>query len=464
MLVKEGVLKRKGPLLVREQRADLETPVSLFMKLRPMGANVLLESAQEGKYWGRYSFIAFGKPCFSFEQADSQAWQEVRNFLKERKSPFIGDLPPFQGGLVGHISYDAITHLEPVPLPDKKIMEVPQLAFLRVDSLVVLDNLKGRLFIMSRDPSGATWAQEIEERLQAPLEDLPQEESSSPPRSYVSTFTPQDYMKAVEKTVDYIRAGDAIQVVIAQILTIPAREDPFSLYRSLRQVNPSPYMFFLDMGNYQLVGSSPEVMVRLTGRLVETRPIAGTRPRKNDPVHDEAAIQELLTDEKEAAEHVMLVDLARNDLGRVSKIGSVKVTEFRKVEAYSHVFHLVSHVKGELREGLDAIDVIQATFPAGTLSGAPKVRAMQIISELEPVKRGFYGGAVGYLDYTGNMDTCIAIRSLFHKGGTYYLGVGAGIVADSIPEREYAETMSKARGMLTALGMEGIGHEGAGDR
>ncbi len=454
MLIKERILKKRGPLLVGERRADLETPVSLFMKLRPMGANVLLESAQEGKYWGRYSFIAFGRPCFSFEQADSLAWQEVRKFLEGHKSPSLTDLPPFQGGLVGHISYDAITHLEPVPLPSQEMMKAPQMAFFRVDSLVVLDNLKGQLFIVSRNPSGETWAQEIEERLQAPLEDLPQREALASRHPYASTFTPQDYMEAVERAVNYIRDGDVIQVVLAQILTIPAQEDPFSLYRSLRQVNPSPYMFFLDMEDYQLVGSSPEVMVRLTGRLVESRPIAGTRPRKNDFTHDQAAIQELTADEKEAAEHVMLVDLARNDLGRVSEIGSVKVTEFRKVEAYSHVFHLVSHVKGKLQEGLDAIDVLRATFPAGTLSGAPKVRAMQIISELEPVKRGFYGGAVGYLDYGGNMDTCIAIRSLFHREGEYYLGVGAGIVADSLPDREYAETMSKAKGMLTALGME----------
>ncbi len=454
MLIKEKILKKRGPLLVGERRADLETPVSLFMKLRPMGANVLLESAQEGKYWGRYSFIAFGRPCFSFEQADSLAWQEVRKFLEGHKSPSLTDLPPFQGGLVGHISYDAITHLEPVPLPSQEMMKAPQMAFFRVDSLVVLDNLKGQLFIVSRNPSGETWAQEIEERLQAPLEDLPQREALASRHPYASTFTPQDYMEAVERAVNYIRDGDVIQVVLAQILTIPAQEDPFSLYRSLRQVNPSPYMFFLDMEDYQLVGSSPEVMVRLTGRLVESRPIAGTRPRKNDFTHDQAAIQELTADEKEAAEHVMLVDLARNDLGRVSEIGSVKVTEFRKVEAYSHVFHLVSHVKGKLQEGLDAIDVLRATFPAGTLSGAPKVRAMQIISELEPVKRGFYGGAVGYLDYGGNMDTCIAIRSLFHREGEYYLGVGAGIVADSLPDREYAETMSKAKGMLTALGME----------
>jgi len=270
----------------------------------------------------------------------------------------------------------------------------------------------------------------------------------------VSTFSPRGYMEAVKKAVDYVHAGDVIQVVLAQILTIPSTQEPFALYRALRHLNPSPYMFFLDMGDYQLVGSSPEVMVRLTGRLMESRPIAGTRPRTGDPARDRAAVEELLEDEKEAAEHVMLVDLARNDLGRVAVTGSVEVTEFRQVEAYSHVFHLVSHVKGVLEEGLDALDVLKATFPAGTLSGAPKVRAMEIISELEPVRRGFYGGAVGYLDYGGNMDTCIAIRSLCHKEGLYYLGAGAGIVADSVPEREYAETMSKARGMLKALGIE----------
>ncbi len=453
MLVKETILERREHLLVGERRADLETPVSIFMKLRPMGANVLLESAQEGRYWGRYSFIAFGEPCFTFEEADWRAWDEVRRFLRDHHSMSLIDLPPFQGGLVGHVSYDAVTHMEPVPLPPEGLIPVPQMALLKVNNLLVLDNLKGCLFYVSRDPLGESWAKEVEAILSTPLEPASQGDSSSLEAQLTSTFTPQAYMEAVERTVEYIRAGDAIQVVLAQILTIPSPVEPFSLYRSLRHVNPSPYMFFLDMGAYQLVGSSPEVMVRLTGRLVETRPIAGTRPKTGDPAGDQAAVEELLSDEKEAAEHVMLVDLARNDLGRVSEIGTVEVTEFRKVEAYSHVFHLVSHVKGRLREGLDAIDVIRATFPAGTLSGAPKVRAMQIISELEPVKRGFYGGTVGYLDYGGNMDTCIAIRSLIHKDGKYYLGVGAGIVADSLPEREYAETISKAKGMLSALGI-----------
>ena len=460
MLVQKATLDRRGPLLVGERRADLETPVSLFMKLRPLGANVLLESAQEGRYWGRYSFIAFGEPCFTFDQADDQAWEEMRRFLWEEGCASVPGLPPFQGGLVGHISYDAVTHLEPVSLPERDLMGAPQMAFLRADSLVVLDNLKGTLFLMTRGPKREAWVQEVEERLNSPLEDVSQDEEV--PQIASSTFSPEGYKAAVRQAVEYIRDGDVIQVVLAQILTIPSSRDPFALYRALRHFNPSPYMFFLDMGSYQLVGSSPEVMVRLTGRLVESRPIAGTRPRTGNPTEDRIAVEELMADEKEAAEHVMLVDLARNDLGRVATTGSVEVTEFRKVEAYSHVFHLVSHVKGELREGLDALDVIRATFPAGTLSGAPKVRAMEIISELEPVKRGFYGGAVGYLDYGGNMDTCIAIRSLFHRGGLYYLGAGAGIVADSVPEREYDETMSKARGMLAALGVEDAGVRGRG--
>ena len=454
MLIQKELMEERGPLLVGERQTDLETPVSLFMKLRPLGANVLLESAQEGRYWGRYSFIAFGEPCFSFHQAHSGAWEELRVFLKEEGGHQVMGLPPFQGGLVGHLSYDAVTYLESVDLPREELMGVPQMAFLRVDRLVVLDNLMGKLYFMARGKGSRAWAREAEEMVSAPVPRNGEGEGGVV-GEVVSTFSPRGYMEAVEKAVEYVHAGDVIQVVLAQILTIPSTQDPFTLYRALRHLNPSPYMFFLDMGDYQLVGSSPEVMVRLTGRLMETRPIAGTRPRSGDPARDRSAVEELLKDEKEGAEHVMLVDLARNDLGRVAVTGSVEVTEFRQVEAYSHVFHLVSHVKGILREGLDALDVLRATFPAGTLSGAPKVRAMEIISELEPVRRGFYGGAVGYLDYGGNMDTCIAIRSLCHREGLYYLGAGAGIVADSVPEREYAETMSKARGMLKALGIEG---------
>ncbi len=451
MLVQKALLKKQGPLLVGERMADLETPVSIFMKLRPIGANVLLESAQEGRYWGRYSFIAFGDPCFSFHEATQDAWEEVRRFLKEEGTAPVPGLPPFQGGLAGHVSYDAVTHLEPVALPVVGLMDVPQMAFLRTDRLVVLDNLKGTLRFVARGEGSEAWAREVEEGLSGPVGDEGHDGGISGKIS--STFSPGGYMTAVERAVEYVHAGDVIQVVLAQILTIPSQKDPFSLYRALRHVNPSPYMFFLDMGDYQLVGSSPEVMVRLTGRLMETRPIAGTRPRTGDPARDQEAVRELMADEKEAAEHIMLVDLARNDLGRVAVTGSVEVTDFRQVEAYSHVFHIVSHVKGVLKEDLDALDVLRATFPAGTLSGAPKVRAMEIISELEPVRRGFYGGAVGYLDYGGNMDTCIAIRSLFHRDGLFYLGAGAGIVADSVPEREYAETMSKAKGMLAALGV-----------
>ena len=453
MLVKKMALERRGPLTVGELGSDLDTPISLFMKLRSMGANVLLESAQEGRYWGRYSFIGFGEPLFSFSQADEGAWLEVRRFLQEEGFPSQEGLPPFQGGLVGHISYDAVTHLEPVSLPEISIMEVPQISFLRVDALVVVDNLKGSLRVVMgpRKGSPQDFWENVEDCLSGPLGEV--SALSTEVGVISSTISHEDYLDAVAKSVEYVKAGDVIQVVLAQILTIPSEMEPFALYRALRRVNPSPYMFYLDMGAYQLVGSSPEVMVRLQGDLMESRPIAGTRPRTGDPATDRERVEDLRTDEKEGAEHVMLVDLARNDLGRVAVTGSVKVTEFRKVESYSHVFHLVSHVEGRLRPGLDAVDLFRATFPAGTLSGAPKVRAMEIISELEPVRRGFYGGAVGYLDYGGNMDTCIAIRSLFHRSGRYYLGAGAGVVADSVPEREYAETMSKAQGMLKALGL-----------
>jgi anthranilate synthase component 1 len=269
----------------------------------------------------------------------------------------------------------------------------------------------------------------------------------------LSSFTQEEFLKAVEEVRELILSGEAIQVVLGQMFKVRSPRDPFSVYRHLRRINPSPYLLFIDFDSYVLLGSSPEVMVRLKDGKLKTKPIAGTRPRTGDPQRDKELVEELLKDPKEAAEHVMLVDLARNDLGRVSKIGSVKVTRFKTVEAYSHVFHLVSEVEGELKEGCDALDVIKATFPAGTLSGAPKVRAMQIISEKEPVRRGFYGGAVGYLDFNGNADTAIAIRCVLYKDGVYYLGAGAGIVADSMPEREYEECLHKASGLFEALGV-----------
>lgn len=429
--------------------ADTLSPLYAFLRLRELGANVFLESLEEGRYWGRYSFIGFGQPALIFPKANEGAWRELGRYLKENYRPVLPGLPPFQGGLVGHLSYDLVEHLEPVPLPERALYEVPQMAFLEVRDLVVFDNLRGEMIVIARSER---FAKDVALLLKSPNK----QQSLDGPKGIRlrSSFSRLDFCRAVEETRQMILEGEAIQVVLAHVFEAESLRDPLCVYRHLRRINPSPYMFFIQMDGYCLLGASPEVMVRLTERIVETRPIAGTRPRTGDPERDRKMLEELLTDEKEAAEHVMLVDLARNDLGRISEIGSVEVTEFKKVEAYSHVFHLVSHVRGRLKEGLGPIEVIKATFPAGTLSGAPKVRAMQIISEKEPVKRGFYGGAVGYIDFSGNLDTAIAIRSLIYKDSLYYLGAGAGIVADSIPEREYMETLSKAKAVLLALGME----------
>lgn len=444
------VIRDEEPFVAKGM-ADTLTPLSVFLSLKGLGANVLLESLEEGRYWGRYSIIGFGRPGPRFPQADSRAWEEFRAYLrgKQRGTVTKGSLP-FEGGLVGHFSYDLVTHLEPVPLPERGLVDTPQMAFLEVEDLIVFDNLKGEVTLLSF--RGRDFAREIERALKTFREPTVPSEAKAP-RPH-STFTREGFQEAVRRTREMILDGEAIQVVLAQIFTVESPRDPLSVYRHLRRINPSPYMFYLDMGDYVLVGSSPEVMVRLKDGLVETRPIAGTRPRTGDPQRDRELLEELLRDPKEEAEHVMLVDLARNDVGRVAEIGTVEVTEFKRVETYSHVFHLVSHVRGRLKEGYDALDVLRATFPAGTLSGAPKVRAMQIISEMEPVRRGVYGGALGYIDFRGNMDTCIVIRSLLYKDGLYYLGAGAGIVADSVPEREYQETLSKARGPMAALGVE----------
>jgi len=429
--------------------ADTLTPLSVFLRLRERGANIFLESLEEGKYWGRFSFIGFGKNKLLFPKADERAWDELRRFLKEERKPPILEILPFQGGLVGHFSYELIENLEPVPLPEKSLVPLPQMAFLTVEDLIGFDNLRGELFVISKNKETFEEILSVLKRIREDI--LNQEMGNEKP---LSSFAKEEFLKAVEEVRELILSGEAIQVVLGQIFKVLSPRDPLSVYRHLRRINPSPYMFFIDFDSYVLLGSSPEVMVKLKDGKLKTKPIAGTRPRTGNLQKDKEVMEELLKDPKESAEHVMLVDLARNDLGRVSKIGSVKVTRFKTVEAYSHVFHLVSEVEGELKEGCDALDVIKATFPAGTLSGAPKVRAMQIISEKEPVKRGFYGGAVGYLDFNGNADTAIAIRCTLYKDGVYYVGAGAGIVADSVPEREYEECLHKASALFEALGVQ----------
>ncbi|RLF60516.1 MAG: anthranilate synthase component I, partial [Thermoplasmata archaeon] len=370
----------------------------------------------------------------------------LRSFLRDRRKSLHNPLP-FQGGIVGHLSYDAVTHLEPVPLPKGGLADVPQMAFLEVNDLVIFDHTKGAIIPVSHQ--GKRFAEEVLGVLQDPPREITLEDPPpGPPRS---TFTEEGFLEAVKRTRELILAGEAIQVVLAQIFTIPSPRDPLSVYRRLRRINPSPYMFYLHFGDTKLIGASPEVLVRLTGRSIDLRPIAGTRPRGVTAKEDEALERELLTDPKERAEHIMLVDLGRNDVGRVAIPGSVEVSGFMEVERYSHVMHIVSHIQGKLKTGLNSFDLFMSAFPAGTVTGAPKLRAMQIINELEPCSRGPYAGAVGYFGFNGNMDFCITIRTITISKDTLSIQVGAGIVHDSLPEKEYEETLKKAAGMFKAI-------------
>ncbi len=449
--------------LCKEVPADLFTPISLFMTMRPLGANLLLESAEGGNHWGRYSFVGIGEPV----ELQESPWTTMERFAGESVVPSAAleslDLPPFWGGLVGYLGYEAVGEIEPVPVPSKEIMAVPPFNFMRVNRVLALDNLKGTLRLMvcvgaNGDPAesyrwGVAALEEMASQLHSPQPAPQVKVSPLQSEELSSTFTKSRYEEAVRFVKSQIAAGEVMQVVIAQLFTRKTQAEPFSIYRALRQLNPSPYMFYLDYGDYQLVGSSPEVLVRLQGETVHSRPIAGTRRRGATPEEERALEEELLSDPKERAEHVMLVDLARNDVGKVAQMGTVKVTDFMVVERYSHVMHMVSHVKGRLLPGLGPVEVLKASFPAGTVSGAPKVRAMQIISEVEGVQRGFYAGAVGYLSYSGEMDTCIAIRTMLVRNGEAVVGAGAGIVADSLPENEYHECLAKAKGLLNAVSL-----------
>ena len=469
--------------LTREVLADLDTPLSVYLKLARGRYSYLLESVHGGEKWGRYSIIglpsatvlrAFGREVtveqhgvISERHQVDDPLEFVRAFKARVQVPEGQDLR-FTGGLVGYVGYDAVRYVEPSLGDALKPDEVggPDILLLLSDEVVVFDNLAGKLYVVVHaDPEadgayarGLRRLDEIEARLYEPL-DIP---ARGPgvrvdEADFVSGFSRSAFLDAVERIRAYIQAGDVMQVVLSQRLSVPFPYEPLDLYRSLRTLNPSPYMYFLDLGEYHIVGSSPEILARLEGERVTVRPIAGTRPRGRDEDEDRLLERELLADEKERAEHLMLIDLGRNDIGRIAEIGSVMVTETMAIERYSHVMHIVSHVEGRLRSGLDAIDVLRATLPAGTLSGAPKVRAMEIIDELEPVKRGLYGGAVGYFGWNNNMDLAIAIRTAVITDGTLYVQTGAGIVADSEPAREWAETMSKGRAMFAAVAMTAAG-------
>jgi anthranilate synthase component I len=446
--------------------ADCETPVSAFLKLRGDGPAFLLESAEQGKRFGRYSFIGF-RPRevlrWSLTDGGDPYALAAAAVGRYSQAPLEG-LPPFAGGAVGYFGYDLVRSVEPLAPPGPDDLGLPDMALMLSDLLVVFDNLKHTVAILANvytgeDVRGAyeqaqRAIEDVRERLAAPL---PPGEPH-PPRplpDFRSNMTQERFEAIVARIIDYIYAGDAFQVVPSQRWSAPVEVSAFSIYRGLRAVNPSPYMYFLDFGDFQVAGASPEPLITVSGRVVTTRPIAGTRPRGADAAEDARLEAELLADEKERAEHMMLVDLGRNDLGRVCEYGSVRVQTLMAVEQYSHVMHLVSAVSGQLREGVGAMDALRATLPAGTLSGAPKVRAMQIIDELEPVKRGGYGGAIGYLSYTGELDTAIHIRTVVVKDGVAHLQAGGGTVADASPEREFLESESKAKAVLRAIELAG---------
>ena len=475
--------------VMREVLADLDTPLSTYLKLANGPFSYLFESVQGGEKWGRYSII--GLPCRqvvrvfgerieiwndgrctdTLNKPDPLQW--IEGFQQRLRVAEIAGMPRFAGGLVGYFGYDTVRYVESrlagVDKPDP--LQTPDILLMVSDEVVVFDNLAGKLQMIVHADAGEpdAWdsAQarlgELLKLLRCPVE-IPgalKDARTVDERDFVSGFTEEGFKAAVRRVQEYIVEGDAMQVVLSQRLSIPFQAPPLDLYRALRSLNPSPYMFYLDLGEFHIVGSSPEILVRLEDDVVTVRPIAGTRPRGRDEAEDLTLEQELLGDPKELAEHLMLIDLGRNDVGRVSRIGSVELTEKMVIERYSHVMHIVSNVTGQINEGMSAIDVLRATFPAGTVSGAPKIRAMEIIDELEPVKRGVYAGAVGYLSWSGNMDTAIAIRTAVIKDGTLHIQAGAGIVADSVPENEWAETMNKGRAIFRAVALAQAGLDGS---
>jgi anthranilate synthase component 1 len=464
--------------LVRELSADLETPTSVYLKLCGGGPSFLLESVEGGERVARYSFIGV-RPARQYHlrpgvverhgpggvtrlplAPGADALHVLQAELAPYQSAHVEGLPRFIGGLVGCLGYETIRQFEPRLAALPAASDLPEGIFLLTDTLVAFDHARRSLFLIAHAFDGDQAAarrrlDELEARLAAPLPPTPLPLASYPPR-ITSSMSQAEYEAAVRAAQEHIAAGDIFQVVISQRLTRQTGAQPFDIYRALRRLNPSPYMFFFDFGQvdgepFYLVGASPEMFVRLEGRQASLRPIAGTRPRGPNAAADAALEAELRADPKERAEHVMLVDLGRNDLGRVCRFGTVRVSEFFTVERYSHVMHLVSHVEGELRPDLTAFDLVRASFPAGTVSGAPKVRAMEIIGELEGSARGPYAGAVGYFGFDGAMDTCLAIRTLVGLGHTVRVQAGAGLVADSDPAAEYQETLNKAQAVLSAV-------------
>jgi len=472
-----------------EVLADLDTPLSIYLKLANGPYSYLFESVQGGEKWGRYSII--GLPCQRIIRIydhtvkifhdnelieemtvdDPLAW--IEDYQMTFKHPELEDYPRFTGGLVGYFGYETIRYIEPklAALPDKEDpLNLPDILLMVSEQVIVFDNLSGKLYIIvyakSDEDNAYTRAQEYIDRLKKQMMAATPMQTQTKSRvikeaDFVSGFQQPGYEDAVKRVKQYITDGDAMQVVISQRMSIPFHAQPLDLYRSLRSLNPSPYMYYMDLGDFHIVGSSPEILVRYDDDEVTVRPIAGTRPRGKTAEEDRALEKDLLADPKELAEHLMLIDLGRNDVGRIAKTGSVELTDKMMVERYSHVMHIVSNVTGDIKDNLSAMDILRATFPAGTVSGAPKIRAMEIINELEPVKRGVYSGAVGYLGWNGNMDTAIAIRTAVIKDKTLHIQAGAGIVYDSIPSNEWDETMNKGRAVFRAVAMAEKGLDGA---
>ena len=462
-------LAHKGNLIpiCREINADLDTPVSAYLKVARPPYSFLLESVEGGEHMARYSFIGT-EPSAVIKTGKEQPLgkidplEPIEQELRRFKLIEVPDMQRFNGGAVGYLSYETVNYFEELPTPDTDMLDVPEAVFMLTMTYIVFDHVGHKISVVSHAylngdverayTEATTRIDEIIRRLQMPLS-LPVTSRSAPSQrlATASNMTPEEFYDMVKRVKKYIVAGDVIQTVVSQRLSRPTTANPFQIYRSLRAINPSPYMYYLELDGFQIVGASPEMLVQVEDGVVSTNPIAGTRPRGASPKEDDANEQELRTDEKERAEHIMLVDLGRNDIGRVSEPGTVSVNQLMDVERYSHVMHLVSRVSGKLREGYTNFDALRACFPAGTVSGAPKIRAMEIIAELEPDKRGPYAGAVGYFDFTGNMDTAIDIRTLVIKDGIAHAQAGGGIVYDSTPDFEYRETLHKASALMRAI-------------
>ncbi len=476
--------------LVREVLADLDTPLSCFIKLANQPYSYLFESVQGGEKWGRYSII--GLPCRTVVKISGHAVTIEQNgqcierltaadplaFIEQYQARYkvadVPGLPRFNGGLVGYFSYDTIRYIEPrlansAP-PDK--LDTPDIMLMVSDQLIVFDNLSGTLMLINHvdpaTPNAYENAQATLDKLVTGLRASAHEQLTTSvgvdtrETDFRSGFKQNQFEQAVDRIKEYVLAGDVMQTVLSQRMSVPFKAPAVDLYRALRRLNPSPYMYCLNLDDFHIVGSSPEILAHIEDDVVTVRPIAGTRKRGMTEELDSALEQELLTDPKEIAEHLMLIDLGRNDIGRIAETGTVEVTERMAIERYSHVMHIVSNVQGRKKPGIGNMDVLRATFPAGTLSGAPKIRAMEIIDELEPVKRGIYGGAIGYLSWNGNMDTAIAIRTAVIKDETLYIQAGAGVVADSVPRLEWKETMNKGRAIFRAVAMAAKGLDNSG--